>query len=151
MPETVIFHCWLLMFGYTLFTILICTCVVYFTVNSDHTVSNNNVTWWSVTIHGDLDWWPDLLDSLIQRATILCTLLHTHTPVSTVTSSMPLFGSGFQRWTFPFFWVLEPSALPPLPASYSNSSQLNRNSPLTNLLTLKPSAPTDGLLANSSS
>jgi hypothetical protein len=28
-------------------------------------------------------------------------------PVSTVTSSLPLLGSGLQRWTFRFLWVLE--------------------------------------------
>jgi hypothetical protein len=32
---------------------------------------------------------------------------YTHTLVSTVTSSMPLLGSGFQRRTFPFLWVPE--------------------------------------------
>jgi hypothetical protein len=45
-----------------------------------------------------LGWWSDLLDSLIQRVTTLYTSL-LHTLVSTVTSSLPLLGSGFQRWT----------------------------------------------------
>jgi hypothetical protein len=34
---------------------------------------------------------------------------HTHTLESTVTSSLPLLGSGFQRRTFPFLWVPEQS------------------------------------------
>jgi hypothetical protein len=47
-----------------------------------------------------LDWWPDLLDSLIMRVTTLhSSLLHT---VSTVKSSLPFVGSDFQRRTFPF-------------------------------------------------
>jgi hypothetical protein len=53
-----------------------------------------------------LDWWLDLLYTLIQRVTTLYrSLLHTHTLISTVTSSRLLFGSGFQRRTFPFLWV----------------------------------------------
>jgi hypothetical protein len=32
---------------------------------------------------------------------------HTHTLVFTVTSSLPLLGSGFQRRTFAFLWVPE--------------------------------------------
>jgi hypothetical protein len=31
----------------------------------------------------------------------------SHTLVSTVTPSLPLLGSGFQRWTFPFLLVPE--------------------------------------------
>jgi hypothetical protein len=55
-----------------------------------------------------LDWWSDLLDSLIQRVTTLySSLLHTHTLVSTATSSLPLRGSGFQQRTFPFLCVPE--------------------------------------------
>jgi hypothetical protein len=52
-----------------------------------------------------LDWWLDLLDSLIQRVTIQFTV--THTLLSTVTYSLPLLGSGYQRRTFPFLWVSE--------------------------------------------
>jgi hypothetical protein len=44
---------------------------------------------------------------------------HTHTLVSTVMSSLPLLGSGFQWRTFPFFWVPEIS-----PASATRFSQL---------------------------
>jgi hypothetical protein len=55
-------------------------------------------------------------------ATLRNTLLHTHarTIVSTVMSSLPLLGSGFQAPTadFPFFWV--PKLSPYL--SYSNSN-----------------------------
>jgi hypothetical protein len=78
-----------------------------------------------------LDWWPDLLDSLIQRVTTLYSSLlhthtHTHTHVSTVTSSLPLRGNGFQCRTFRFLWVSEPS---PTAVSESISSQrLNRSS-----------------------
>jgi hypothetical protein len=44
-----------------------------------------------------LDWWPNLLHILIQRVpTLYSSLLHTHTLVFTVTSSLPLLGSGFQ-------------------------------------------------------
>jgi hypothetical protein len=32
---------------------------------------------------------------------------HTRTLMSIVTSSLPLLGNGFQRWTFPFLWVPE--------------------------------------------
>jgi hypothetical protein len=41
-----------------------------------------------------------------------------HTVVSTVTSSLPLFGSGFKRRTFPFLWVPEMS-----PASATSFSK----------------------------
>jgi hypothetical protein len=59
------------------------------------------------------------------------TQTHIHT-LSTVASSLPLLGSGFQRWTFPFLWVPK---LTPASASNSSSSQrLNRNSPLTKRL-----------------
>jgi hypothetical protein len=30
-----------------------------------------------------------------------------HNILSTVTTSLPLLGSGFQRWMFPFLWVPE--------------------------------------------
>jgi hypothetical protein len=42
----------------------------------------------------------------------------THTPLSTVTSSVPLLGSGLQRRMFPFLCVPELSA-----ASATSSSQ----------------------------
>jgi hypothetical protein len=45
----------------------------------------------------------------------------TYTFESTVTSLLPLIGSGFQWLTFPFFWVQNCSR-PQLPASNSNSS-----------------------------
>jgi hypothetical protein len=61
---------------------------------------------WSVTVDGVLDWWLDLLYTLIQSVTILySSLLHTHTPMFTCTSLLPLLGTGFQRRTFPFLWV----------------------------------------------
>jgi hypothetical protein len=51
----------------------------------------------------------------------------THTLVPTVTSSLPLLGSGFQRRTFlPLGSRAVP--VPQLPASNSNDSQLNRGS-----------------------
>jgi hypothetical protein len=37
--------------------------------------------------------------------TLQCTV--THKLVSTVTSTLPLLGIGFQRRTFPFLWVPE--------------------------------------------
>jgi hypothetical protein len=53
---------------------------------------------------------------------------HTHILASTVTSSLPLLGNGYQQKTFRFVWVPEVS-----PASSSNSSQrLDGSSPLTN-------------------
>jgi hypothetical protein len=62
--------------------------------------------------------WSDLQDSLIQRvATLYSTVLHTHTPVATVTSSLPLRGSGFQHQTFPFLWV--PELFPASATSFS--------------------------------
>jgi hypothetical protein len=68
-----------------------------------------------------------LLHSLIWDVTALYT--HTHT-VSTVTSSLPLLGSGFERRMFPN------SPRPQLPASDSISSQrLNRSGSLTHSLT----------------
>jgi hypothetical protein len=55
-----------------------------------------------------LVWWPDLLHPLIQRVTTdYSSLLHTNRLVSTVTSSIPLPGSGFQRRTSPLFSVPE--------------------------------------------
>jgi hypothetical protein len=49
-------------------------------------------------------------------------LTHTHTLVSTVTSSLPFLGGGFQWRTFPFLGVPE--------LCHSNSSQrLNRSGP----------------------
>jgi hypothetical protein len=39
--------------------------------------------------------------------TLQFTITQTHTLVSTVTSSLPLLGSGFQQWTFPHLWVPE--------------------------------------------
>jgi hypothetical protein len=58
----------------------------------------------------------------------------THTLVSTVTSSLPLLGSGFKRRTFPSS-VFPNCPRPQLPASKSNSSQqLNPSGYLTHLL-----------------
>jgi hypothetical protein len=53
-----------------------------------------------------LDWWPSLLDTLIQRATIIYSAL-LHTCKYSVTSSLPLLGNGFQRRIFPFLRVPE--------------------------------------------
>jgi hypothetical protein len=55
--------------------------------------------------------------------TLQDTVTHTHTHTHTHTSvqsrlHQPLFSSGFQRWTFPFLWVLELS-----PASATSFSQ----------------------------
>jgi hypothetical protein len=63
--------------------------------------------------------------------TWLFTVTHIHTLVPTVTSSLSLLGSGFQRRTFHFLRFPN-CPRPQLPASNSNSSQgLNRNSSLT--------------------
>jgi hypothetical protein len=70
-----------------------------------------------VTLDKILYWWPDLLDVLIQRVSTLYSSL-LHTLVSTVTSSLSLLGSGFQRRTFPFPMVPERS-----PASVTSFSQ----------------------------
>jgi hypothetical protein len=62
----------------------------------------------------------------------------THTLVSTVTCSLPLFGSGFNGGRFPFSGFLN-CLCSQLPASHSNiSQQLNRCSPLTNSITHQP-------------
>jgi hypothetical protein len=85
---------------------------------------------------GVFDWWPDLLDSLIQHVTTLySSLLHTHIPVFTVTSSMLLLGSGFNGLRSPSSGFPNcPRAQ--LPASKSSSSQrLSLNSSPTKLLT----------------
>jgi hypothetical protein len=85
-----------------------------------------------------LDLWPDLLHSLIQRATTLYSTL-LHTLLSTVTSSLPLLGSGIQRRKFPFLWVPRLSPCLSHPGSNSNSSQgLNCSYPLTHSLTRSP-------------
>jgi hypothetical protein len=71
----------------------------------------------------------DSLDSLIQRVTTpYSTLLHTHTHththtiVFTVTSSLPLLGSDFQKRTFPSS-EFPNGPQPQLPAPNRNSSQ----------------------------
>jgi hypothetical protein len=95
--------------------------------------STHIVTHMSVTTDGVLDWWSDLLDSLIQHVTN--TSHFTVTQVSTVKSSLSLSGSGFQWRAFPFLWVPEWS---PASATSSNSNRsqgLNRSSPLTHSLT----------------
>jgi hypothetical protein len=69
-----------------------------------------------------LDWWSNLLDSLIQRVTTLHNSLLrviTHTLMSTIT----LLGSGFQRRTSHFFCVPEIS-----PASATSYSRLTHSS-----------------------
>jgi hypothetical protein len=82
--------------------------------------SENTVTCMSVTIDG---FWSD--DSIYctlwyttRDYTLQVTVTHTHTLMSTVTSSLLLLGSGFQQRTSPFFWVPELS-----PASATNFSQ----------------------------
>jgi hypothetical protein len=68
------------------------------------------VMWWSDYRRVSV-WWSDLFDILIQQViyfTVHCythTHTHTHTSVSTVTSSLPLLGSGFQRRNLLFLWV----------------------------------------------
>jgi hypothetical protein len=47
-------------------------------------------------------WYSEWLHFTIQRTHIHT---HIHAPVSTVTSSLPLLGSGFQPRTFLFLWV----------------------------------------------
>jgi hypothetical protein len=59
-------------------------------------------------------------------STLHFTITHTNTIVSTVTSSLPLLGSDFQRRTFRFLSVPEL-----YPASATSFSRLNPNSPLT--------------------
>jgi hypothetical protein len=58
-----------------------------------------------VTIDAVLDWWSDLLDSLVQRVTTIhC---YAHTSVLGVTSSLSLRGSGFQRRMFLLLWATD--------------------------------------------
>jgi hypothetical protein len=64
-----------------------------------------------------LDWWLDLLHTLIQCLTTFYSSL-LRTLVSTVKFSLSLLGSGFQRWTFPLLSVPELS-----PASATSFSQ----------------------------
>jgi hypothetical protein len=75
-----------------------------------------------------LDWWLDLLHTLIPSVTTFYSfLLHI---VFTVTSSLPLLGNGFQPRSFPSSGF--PNCLrPQLPASDRNSSWLNPSSSLT--------------------
>jgi hypothetical protein len=61
-----------------------------------------NIVTWYIGYRLVLDWWPDLLDSSIQCVTTTC-----KSPLHTVTSSLPLLDSDFQRRTFPFLWVPE--------------------------------------------
>jgi hypothetical protein len=75
-----------------------------------------------------LGWWPDLLDSLIQRVTTLYSSSH-------ITSSLPLLGSGLMA-DVPFHLGSRSTIVPQLPVSHINSSQrLNSSGPLTNSLT----------------
>jgi hypothetical protein len=76
---------------------------------------------------------------LARDYTLQYTVTRTHTNihvlVSTVTSSLPLLDSAFQRRTFPFLWVSELS-----PASATNFSQqqltrTERSSLITHSLT----------------
>jgi hypothetical protein len=77
-----------------------------------------------------LDWQSDLLNSLMQHVTRLCSsLLQTHTYQCPVTPSLPFLGSGFQRGTFPFLWVSELSSASATSFN-SNSSRLKTSSPL---------------------
>jgi hypothetical protein len=67
---------------------------------------------------------------------------YTRTLVSTVASSLPLFGSGFQRRTFPFLWVPERSQVSAtsflrlIPNSSLTNSPINSLQPLKLKLTL---------------
>jgi hypothetical protein len=72
-----------------------------------------------------LDWWPHLLDPLIQRVSTFCISL-LYTLVLPVTSSLPLLCSGFQRRMFPFLWVPE---LSPASATSFSQQQLITNEP----------------------
>lgn len=62
--------------------------------------------------------------------TLYISLLHTraraHTLVPTVTSSLPLLGSGFQRRMFPFLSIAE---LSPASAASFSQQQLTRTEP----------------------
>jgi hypothetical protein len=51
----------------------------------------------------------------------------THTPISTVTTSLPLLGGSFQRWTSPFLWVPE---LSPVSATSFSQQQLTTTEPM---------------------
>jgi hypothetical protein len=88
-----------------------------------------------------LVWWPDLLDFLILRvATFNITLLHTHRLVSTVTSSLPLFCSGFEQRTFPFLWLPEQS--PCLSYQLLTATDHNDWAAAVHSLTHQPTDPT---------
>jgi hypothetical protein len=78
-----------------------------------------------------LDWWPDLLHTLIQRVTTLYTHTHTHTSVYShfFTCRYSIAASNGGRSTSSGF---PKCRRPPLPVSNSNSShRLNLSSPLT--------------------
>lgn len=78
-----------------------------------------------------LNWWSDILDSLIHSAWLHFTFhyyIHTraHTLVPTVMSSLPLLGSGFQRRMSPFLSIAE---LSPASAASFSQQQLTRTEP----------------------
>jgi hypothetical protein len=78
-----------------------CLTIVYLRANIasniDIVTTLCNVTTDGVWIEGRIYW------TLMQRVTIFYS---THTLMSTVTSPLPLLGSGFQRWAFPFLYLL---------------------------------------------
>jgi hypothetical protein len=78
----------------------------------------NKLSYDSSDYRRSLDWWPDLLHTLIQRVTAIYSSL-----VSAVTSSLLLLGSGFQRRKFPFLWVPE---LSPTSATGFSKQQLTK-------------------------
>jgi hypothetical protein len=85
----------------------------------------STVTWLSTTRGGF--WIDDRISWTLWHSAWLHFIVHyyTYKVVSTVTSSPPLLGSGFERRTFP---------VPQLPASHSNRSRLNLSSSLTHWL-----------------
>jgi hypothetical protein len=73
-------------------------------------------------------WTFDTAREYTLQFTITHTHTHTHTLVFTITPSLPLLGSGFQRRIFPLLWGPERS-----PASATSFSQrLNCSSSPTN-------------------
>jgi hypothetical protein len=75
--------------------------------------------------------------------TLQSTITHTHILVSTVTSSLSLLGSGFQRRPLPFLWVTE---LSPTSATSFSQQQITTTKPqrLSNSLKVESHIATDG-------
>jgi hypothetical protein len=69
-------------------------------------ISEHTVTWWSMII--DRVWIGYWIYWTLWYSSWIHFTVHydTHTPMSTVTSSLPFFGSRFFQWRmFPFLWV----------------------------------------------